>query len=406
MLKEIPIDQLVPGMYVERAGEGTLRSPLESVRDWMHDTERIRALKDSGVRTVTVDTEKTLAPRPGSAQASAQSPDPAPVQTPGQHSGPAPEESRDSAPPPDAPAGKVYAHCLGHVMDVMRKVREGLEVDYSQSFAAVDTLLSGMATDPAQLLLLAKLHHHDEYTLRHSLNVSLLALLFGRHLGMEGEELRRLGFAGLYHDLGKFRIPLDILNKPGRLSEREFDVMRRHSVLGYELLRGQPGITTDILLGVLHHHERYDGQGYPRKLQGDEKDPFSRILTIVDIYDALTSDRVYKKAFTPHDSVKSMFAWRNESFHPGLLEKFVECFGVYPPGSFVRLSDQTYAVVVDSRPETPARPLVKVSHSRRLAPLRPELVDLARTPKDGPGGLAIEACLDPRSLNLAIDRLV
>jgi len=99
----------------------------------------------------------------------------------------------------------------------------------------------------------------------HALGVALLALIFGRHLGMEGEVLRRLGFAGLYHDLGKFKVPLDILNKPGKLSDREFAVMQGHCLLGYELLKGQPGVGEDILLGVLHHHERYDGQGYPRK---------------------------------------------------------------------------------------------------------------------------------------------
>lgn len=356
-------------MFVESYGQGTLADPFCRMNDYVHTRAQIDALKAQGVASVTVDTAK--APRGGQ---------------------PGPERSR-----------KLYRHCLTHVTDVMRKVREGLDVDYSQSFEAVDTLMLGVEESPHHLALLAKLHSHDDYTLRHSLNVSLMSLLFGRHLGMDGQALRRLAFAGLYHDVGKFRIPLEILNKPGRLSEREFEVMKRHSLLGHEILRGQPGITEDILQGVLHHHERYDGMGYPRMLKAEEKDPFSRIITIADIYDALTSDRCYKKAFTPHESLKAMFAWRNESFHPGLLEKFVECFGVYPPGSFVRLTDQTCGMVVEARPESPSRPVVKVSFSRRLAPLRPVLVDLADTPPASRGGLDIEACLDPRSLGISLE---
>lgn len=384
MLKEISLDELMPGMFVERTGDGTLQDPFHQLRDWVHTTGRIQELRAAGVTRVLIDTDKPLSPREAPEAAA---------------------EPRRKL-PPGTTSGKVYAHCLGHVMDVMHKVRNGLEVDFTQSFAAVDTLLSGVEAEPAHMVLLSKLHHYDDYTLRHSLNVSLLALIFGQHLGMAGEELRRLGFAGLYHDLGKFKIPLEILNKPGRLSDREFKVMQHHSRIGFEMLKGQPGISKDILLGVLHHHERYDGQGYPRKLQGDAKDPFSRILTIVDIFDALTSDRSYKKAYTPHDSVKSMFAWRNESFHPGLLEKFVECFGVYPPGSFVRLSDQTYALVVESRPESPSRPLVKVSFNRKLAPQLPRLLDLSETPKAGPGGMDIEACLDPRPLGIVLERFL
>ena len=303
-------------------------------------------------------------------------------------------------------ARKVYSHCLSHVMDVMRKVRQGLSVDFLQSYEAVDTLMLGVEADPAHMTLLSKLHHYDDYTLRHSLNVSLLSLIFGSHLGMEREGLRRLAFAGLYHDVGKFRIPLEILNKPGRLSEREFEVMKHHSLIGFDMLKKQPGLTEDVLLGVLHHHERYDGKGYPKQLKADEKDPFSRILTIVDIFDALTSDRAYKKAYTPHESLKAMFAWRNESFHPGLLEKFVECFGVYPPGSFVRLTDQTYGLVAEARAEHPARPVVKVSFSKKLVPRHPVLVDLSQEPRAAEGGIDIEACLDARTLGIALERFI
>jgi len=385
MLKEIPIDQLAVGMYVECYGDGTYHNPFHHLREHVHTPARIDELKSLGLTRVTIETGKT--------RKCCESVKPGAAETPYRFSGP--EAAR-----------KVYSHCLSHVMDVMRKVRQGLDVDFMQSYEAVDTLMLGVEADPAHMTLLSKLHHYDDYTLRHSLNVSLLSLIFGSHLGLEREELRRLSFAGLFHDVGKFRIPLDILNKPGRLSEREFEVMKHHSLIGYDMLKGQPGLTEDVLLGVLHHHERYDGKGYPRQLKADEKDPFSRILTIVDIFDALTSDRAYKKAFTPHESLKAMFAWRNESFHPGLLEKFVECFGVYPPGSFVRLSDQTHGLVVESRPEHPARPVVKVCFTRKLVSTNPVMVDLSLMPRAAQGGVDIEACLDARALGITLERFL
>jgi len=385
MLKEISLNQLAVGMFVERYGDGTFQNPHHNLRDYIHTKAQIDELRAQGVAEVTVDLAKSKTkpaqnPYAGSAPTNASS---------------VPEASR-----------KLYAHCLSHVTDVMEKVRQGFTVDFAQSFGAVDTIMEGVDESPAHMTLLAKLHRYDDYTLRHSLNVSLLSVIFGKHLGMEREKLRRLAFAGLYHDVGKFKIPLEILNKPGRLSEREFEVMKHHCRIGYELLQAQEGVTEDVLLGILHHHERYDGKGYPKQLKADEKDPFSRILTIVDIFDALTSDRSYKKAFTPHESLKAMFAWRNESFHPGLLEQFVTCFGVYPPGSLVRLTDQTCALVVESRTQSPSRPLVKVCFTKKLVPQIPILVDLADIPKASEGGLDIEAHLAPHEYGLELERFI
>lgn len=381
MLKEIPLNQLRVGMFVEAYGDGTLANPLCHPRDYVHSQTQIDQYRSLGVTTLTIDTSKSSLKAPA--------PPPPPYS----------RQDREAA-------RRAYSSCLNHAMDVMQRVRQGFTVDFTQSFDAVDTLMTGVEENPAHMVLLSKLHHYDDYTFRHSLNVSLLALIFGKFLGMEQQELRRLAFAGLYHDVGKFKIPLEILNKPGRLSEREFEVMKHHSLIGYEMLKGHPGISQDILLGVLHHHERSDGKGYPKQLTVEQKDPFSRILTIVDIFDALTSDRAYKKAFTPHDSLKAMFSWRNESFHPGLLEQFVECFGIYPPGSLVRLTDQTCGVVVEARPDSPARPLVKVSFSRKLTPQLPVMLDLSDTPRAVHGGVDIESCLDPRALNIPVERFV
>ncbi len=374
-------------MFVERYGDGSLANPNVRFADFIHRQEQIDALAAEGVTAVTIDSDRTKAPTATDLEGVA-------------------FEARPSKPPGIETSRKLYGACLSHVTDMMTKVREGLDVDVTESFAAVDSLLEGLDRDSRNMLLLAKLHRYDDYTFRHSLNVSVLALIFGKHLGMHGDELKRLGFAGLYHDVGKFRVPIEIVNKPARLSEREFEQMKRHSLLGYQLLSQQGGISEDILLGVLHHHERYDGMGYPRQLKAEEKDSFARILSIVDIFDALSSDRVYRKATTPHDTIKAMFAWRNETFHPGLLEQFVRCFGVFPAGSFVRLTDQTCGVVLEARPDHPSRPLVKVSFNKKRIPQLPVLLDLSQLPAASEGGLDIEECLDPKLLGLDLERFV
>ena len=385
MLKEIPLGQLTVGMFVECYGDGSFHNPKRTLREFVHSPEMIQELAREGVATVTIDDSKTMGGRPAS---------------------PAKEPRRANRPPDTEMPRRAYEHCLLHVLDVMDQVRRGCEVDFSLSYSAVDQLMAGVDENPAHMTLLAKLRHFDDYTFRHSLNVSLLSLIFAKHLGMQGDDLRRLAFAGLYHDVGKFRVPVEILNKPGRLSDREFSVMKDHSRLGFELLRGHPGTDKEILLGVLHHHERYDGTGYPLQVGQEGRDRFSPIISIVDIFDALTSRRSYKLASTPHDALKAMFCWRNETFPPGMLEKFVECFGVYPPGTFVRLTDQTHGLVVEARPESPARPVVKVNFTRRLQPMQPKLVDLSATPKSAQGGVDIEACLDPGELGITLERFI
>jgi len=385
MLKEIPLSHLAVGMFVECYGDGSFHNPKRSLKEYVHSTRMIEELAREGVPSVVIDDEKTL--------------------------------TRQAAPPrsgqpgKDRPRGtempsKAYDDCLLHVQDVMEKVRQGCEVDFSQSYSAVDQLLAGVDENPAHMTLLSKLRSFDDYTFRHSLNVSVLSIIFAKHLGMQGDDLRRLGFAGLYHDVGKFRVPVEILNKPGRLSDREFSVMKEHSRLGYELMRGHPGTDKEILMGILHHHERYDGTGYPLQMGQEGRDRFSPIISVADIFDALTSRRSYKKASPPHDALKAMFCWRNETFPPGMLERFVECFGVYPPGTFVRLSDQSHGLVMEARPESPARPVVKINFTRRLQPMLPKLVDLSTTPKSAQGGLDIEACLDAEALRIPLERFI
>ena len=387
-LKEIPLRELCPGMFVECYGDGSLANPHVRFADFIHDQEGIEALAAQGVPAITIDLDRSKTPTPnGGAEAVG-------------------HEAIPAKPPGMEASRRLYGACLSHVTDMMTKVREGLDVDVKESFKAVDALLEGLERDSRNMVLLAKLHHYDDYTFRHSLNVSVLALIFGKHLGMAGDELKRLGFAGLYHDVGKFLVPIEILNKPARLSEREFTQMKGHSLLGYQLLSQQGGISEDILLGVLHHHERYDGMGYPRQLKAEEKDRFARVLSIVDVFDALSSDRIYRKATTPHETIKAMFAWRNETFHPGLLEQFVRCFGVYPAGSFVRLTDQTCGVVLEARPDSPSRPLVKVSFTKKLMPQLPVLLDLSQLPPAAEGGLDIEECLDPKLLGVDVERFV
>ncbi|MFP5238535.1 MAG: DUF3391 domain-containing protein, partial [Acidobacteriota bacterium] len=175
MLKDIPLSQLAVGMFVECYGDGSLHNPRRTLRDFIHSQEHIRDLAREGVSSVTIDASKTLGGRPA----------------------PSSKEQRRANRPPDTEMPrKAYEHCLLHVLDVMDRVRRGCEVDFSLSYSAVDQLMAGVDENPAHMTLLAKLRHFDDYTFRHSLNVSLLSIIFAKHLGMQGDDLRRLAFAG------------------------------------------------------------------------------------------------------------------------------------------------------------------------------------------------------------------
>mgnify|MGYP000651643589 CR=1 FL=1 len=274
-------------------------------------------------------------------------------------------------------ADRLYGHAVDYARDFLDDVRAGRTFDHKASEPVVDGFIDSIFRNESAASALCKLRNYDEYTYTHSINVSVLSIILGKHLGLKRDKLRLLGMGGMFHDVGKAVIPDAILNKPGKLSEREMEIMRTHPREGYEILRRQPGMPPLVARAALEHHERYDGKGYPQALNGADISLISRIVGVVDVYDALTSRRAYKDPLPPGKVLGMMYQWRLSDFQPDIVEHFIKSLGIYPVGSLVRLSNGEFAIVMDHNPDAPLRPLVKIVYDYRMRQVPSHLVDLA-----------------------------
>jgi HD-GYP domain-containing protein (c-di-GMP phosphodiesterase class II) len=241
---------------------------------------------------------------------------------------------------------QTYTQASATIHSVMEDVRLGKAMDGVGAKKIVNDLAESVLRNPDALGCFMQLKKKDEYTAMHSLRVCVLALAFGRHLGLPTEELHMLGIGAMLHDVGKTKVPLDILNKPGELTENEFALMKQHVPHGVEILEATPGIPQAAIQVARCHHERHSGGGYINGFKGDQIGLFGMIGGIVDCYDAITSDRSYHTGQSSHTTLKQMYEWRGREFHAGLVEQFIQCMGIYPIGSVVALNTGEVGVVV------------------------------------------------------------
>ncbi|HQU15158.1 MAG: hypothetical protein B7Z66_05925 [Chromatiales bacterium 21-64-14] len=283
-------------------------------------------------------------------------------------------------------ACKLRAEGRALITQVFRDVRLGRSLEPGDAKALVRGLVESILDNPDALVWLTQLKSRDEYTSLHCLNVSILTLAYGRQLGLSKEALYEVGLGALLHDIGKMRVPLEILNKPGRLNPEEFAVVKTHAGAGHEILRVHSGLPDSVLDVVYGHHERRDGSGYPRNLRGDQIGLYSRMVAIVDVYDAVTSDRVYHDAASPVETLKWMYESREKLFDPWLMEQFIQCVGIFPVGSVVEMTTGEVGVVVSDNHLRRLRPRVLMvldpDKARREAP---QVVDLMERRRDGAG---------------------
>jgi putative nucleotidyltransferase with HDIG domain len=275
-------------------------------------------------------------------------------------------------------ARSVYRHSHEYVTTLLSDVRDDRAIDIHNAKAFVEPVVDSIVRNSSAMTWLSQLKSRDEYTVFHSINVCILAVVLGKRLGLPDLSLRELGLGALLHDIGKMRVPLDILNKPRPLSLNELAIMRRHPVEGYQLLRDKPGVTPGILDIVALHHERWDGTGYPRGLKGDQINRFPAIVAVVDVYDAITTDRVYHHAISPHEALKRMYDNEIGSFSGEILQAFIQCLSIYPIGSLVELDSGEVGIVVGINAEDHFHPTLLLATDATKQPLpQPSLYNLA-----------------------------
>lgn len=269
------------------------------------------------------------------------------------------------------------------VKTMMSDIRMGKSIDTRAAKEAVASCVDNVMMNRDAALLLTRLRNKDEYTSEHSLNVAIISIAFGRHMGMNRAQLNEVGLCGLMHDMGKMLTPDEVLNKPGRLTDDEMDIMKRHPADGKEILLATQDVMDHVIDTAWGHHERLNGSGYPRGVDAADIPLYTRMVTIADVFDAITGDRVYRKGETAEKALSIIHRESGKFYDESLVIKFIENIGTYPLGTIVELHNGEIGIVVENSPTHRLRPKVKLLLTEaRKRRLEPRIVDLSKPDRD------------------------
>lgn len=382
MLKCISVDRLELGMWIEELRGSWMDHPFWQDSFFLDSREDLERILASSVREVWIDTDKGI-----------DVPANVPVTTVretvarvAQHM-----DASASTPPPRLKpieplhaelkrAAQICAQAKDTVLSMFQEARMGRAVDTRSAQHLVEQISHSINRNASALISMARLKEADDYTYMHSVAVCALMIALARQLGLDNQQTEAAGMAGLLHDLGKANTPKEVLDKPGQLTEQEFAIMRDHPVKGYEILREMRNVPPEALDVVLHHHEKVDGSGYPRGLQGDEISLYAKMGAVCDVYDAITSNRPYKAGWDPAESLHKMAEWADGHFDQRVFQAFVKSLGIYPIGSLLRLKSSSpgalsglmLGIVVDQSEQALTKPIIRAFYSverdRRIPP--------------------------------------
>ena len=379
MLKKINVKQLVVGMYLKEFCGSWMDHPFWRNSFVITDPKDVERILASNITEVWIDSSKGLDIAAGETAVSEEESE-ARVEA---ELSRAAQAQRETAPIPAseefARAAKICAQSKLAVTSMFQEARMGKAVDTANAQKLVEEINDSVSRNPGALISLARLKTADDYTYMHSVAVCALMIALSKQLGLSEQETRRAGIAGLLHDLGKMLVPMEVLNKPGKLTDEEFAIIKKHPEEGHRLLFGNPGADEVMLDVVLHHHEKIDGTGYPKGLKGEEISLFAKMGAVCDVYDAITSNRPYKAGWPPSESLRKMAEWAKGHFDQRVFQAFVKSLGIYPIGSLVRLESGRLGLVVDQSEKSLLAPCVKVFYSTHAqARILPEIIDLSR----------------------------
>jgi HD-GYP domain-containing protein (c-di-GMP phosphodiesterase class II) len=379
MLKRIPIDQLRVGMFLHELCGSWMDHPFWRSRFVLDDPRDLRRLLDSGIREVWIDTNRGHDVAGGVSEAEAV--EAVERELVAAVEAPVPEVSLlpVAARAEYAQAAQICQQAKQKVKSLFNEARMGRVIQADGCLPLVDEIIGSVVRNQGAMASLVRLKTQDEYTYLHSVAVCTLMVALGRTLGLAADQVRQLGLAGLLHDMGKARIPLEVLNKPGRLTDAEWLLMKQHPSWGHEMLVSGGGCSTLMLDVCLRHHEKIDGSGYPNGLGADQIPLHAKMGAVCDVYDAITSARPYKAPWDAGDAVRQMAQWKGH-FDPAIFQAFVKTVGIYPIGTLVRLQSGRLGVVVEQNNASLLTPQVKVFFSTQtMKRLPPQVLDLADT---------------------------
>lgn len=367
MLKTIATKEVRLGMYIQELKGPWMDHPFWRSKFVLNDPVDLQKLRASNLQEVVIDIDQGLDVLPEVTEQPLTDKEMAMLELDGpvvteavsvENIAPATLEAERKQ------AAKIIASSRRAIESMFKDLRMGKAIEADAVMPLVEEISASVTRNAHALISLVRLKTVDDYTYMHSVAVCALMTALARELKLSEAEVKQAGLAGLMHDMGKAGIPLQILNKPGSLTDHEFDVIRQHPQLGHDMLV-KANISDAVTLDVcLHHHEKMDGSGYPEHLSGDQMTIFAKMGAICDVYDAVTSTRAYKPAWEPGMALKRMASWSGH-FDPEVFKAFVKSLGIYPIGTVVMLKSGRLAVVVKQTPDSLLKPVVKAFFSTK-----------------------------------------
>jgi putative nucleotidyltransferase with HDIG domain len=374
VLKRIPASELLQGMYIHELCGSWMEHPFWKTRFLLANPKDLQRIRDSGIREVWIDIDKGLDVPSG------QTVEQVNIETEALLLAvePVTESPRLGLDEEIERAAKLCDSSKVAVMAMFGDARMGRAIDVTHVAELVDEISASILRQPNALISLARLKRADEYTYMHSVAVCALMIALARQLQLSEDQVREAGMAGLLHDIGKMAVPNEVLNKLGKLTDSEFELIRGHPEAGGKILLDCQQVGALVLDVCLHHHEKVDGSGYPHKLKGGQISLFAKMGAVCDVYDAITSNRPYKRGWEPAESIHKMAEWSKGHFDEAVFQSFVRAVGIYPTGSLVRLQSGRLGVVLEQHGQSLLTPRVKVFFSiESKAQIAPQIIDLS-----------------------------
>lgn len=371
MIKKIPVTAVTLGMYIEDLGVSWLSHDFVKSKFLVEDAEVLHKLKNCKIQEVSIDTDKGLDVKsaPEKIVPPPALPEPKPTKVVSSES-----ESHT--------ARKILLSANAVMKNMMTDIRLGKQVDVEVVDPLADKIMASVERNKDTLISLARIKTKDDYTFMHSVSVSALMITFARANDFDEATIREVAIGGLLHDIGKMITPNEILNKPGKLTDDEFVIMRNHVVESQELLKDRTDLSKNVTDVIFQHHEKIDGTGYPLKLTGDQQSTIGKMSAIVDIYDALTSIRIYKAAWEPCATLKKMMQWTDNHLDKEQMMRFIRCVGIYPVGTLIEMDSGRIGIVLDQHESSLMQPIVKFMYKKNSGYQLPKVVDLSKEKHD------------------------
>ncbi len=378
MIKKIAVQDLAVGMYIDNLGAKWLSHDFVRTRFLIEDKKVLHKIQNSQLKHVYVDTEKSIQPTVTQKKSN--------VKPIVQKTVSNTEVLKKTNPIPAQEEIKHAKNIVNQANTIMKNlmtdIRLGKQVEIEQLDPVADKIVHSILRNKDALISLTRIKNKDDYTFMHSVSVSGLMVALARANGMDEQALNEVAIGGLLHDIGKMITPNEILNKPGKLTDDEFVIMKDHVKESQELLQNHTGLTPNISDVIFQHHEKIDGSGYPLKLQGNQMSTVGKMSAIVDVYDALTSIRVYKSAWEPSVTLKKMMQWTDTHLDQQLMISFIHCLGIYPVGTLVEMESGLVGIVQEQHESQLTQPIVKFIYKKNHGYIYVKTVDLSKQEND------------------------